>query len=275
MNVLKISLTAVVLINTTIAGAQTTEPYPAPGLSDRERLDNFVRDKRAERARHDLALDQDAKTNWGQINAIVKSSKAKLGVNSSLAVADQEVVSDLLAQDAASHLVNMGVRVQDVRAAERAGFDPVNAAIRFIRAESTIEDRFLLAPIAAIGRVSSVRFEDLADGYGSTVVINVRDWLSPTQAATNVEVRQLSGVDGRIYSSDILQPTDGDQVFLFSPAAYELGAKRRGKSARKGQGDTIRGVVSGYDVFDIFGSTIRMGGESIEIERARTVARVF
>lgn len=269
------ALAAYIILNLpSVAWSQTTQGEVST-VSDDARLANFLQAKRALRASDESAFNAEQRSDFGQINAIIKSSKRDVPVNDQLSGASQNDVRELLLQDAATHLVNMGVKVKDVRAAERAGFDPLGAAIRFTKVQSTLEDRLLLAPLVLVGTVREVKFEDLDDGFGSTVIVDVTDWLSQGQAATRVEIRQMSGVDGIIYSSDISMPSAVPKLFALSSTAYELDAKRRGKAAKFANPATIRARLSGYDVFDVVDGQISNGPEKVSLNRAREIANVF
>ncbi len=117
------------------------------------------------------------------------------------------------------------------------GIDLVKATISFMGPSTSAE--FLgLHETVVVGTIVRVEREDLGDGYLSTAVVHVDEWLKGPDKTDTVRIRQfggyLPGGQVTVHSRDVVTPgrvdfsyTNGSHVFLLSKARYGLGIASR------------------------------------------------
>lgn len=194
-----------------------------------------------------------------------------------------ERLTESLANDAADYLAGLGYGPGTLRS-ER-GFDRSAAAVRLIRGTSSQDDRLGLAPWVVAVEIVDVVFEDLGDGYHSTVIARPVDVVKAPRGAaapTEIRIRQMSGATtarGRtLYSSEFAPGQRGTFLLALSDEFYQHSATVRGGASRGRSGSTLYMVRVAPDSPPVAGSgtsrTVRLetGAASLEQLRSRLEA---
>ncbi len=163
-----------------------------------------------------------------------------------------------LVNDAAQFLALVDLGPARANALQRAGFDPFAAAVAYARGLPSMMDLALLGDAVVIGRPTSVRFEDLGDGLGSTVAIAVDEVLSGTVAAgSTVTIRQRSNA-AEGYTTEI-QPGETERsLFVLSEGQYREFSAVAGRQPRQGANGRTAHYMPLAGRFEIDGGTIRL-----------------
>lgn len=137
-------------------------------------------------------------------------------------------LDESLITDAAQFLTLLEIRPTRGRALQAGGFDPFEAAVAYVRGEPTMLQLAILGDQVVIATPTSVTYEDLGDGYGSTVELTVNEVLSGRENRNNtIRYRQRSG-ETTGYVGDLTPEDRNQSLFVLSRGQYREFATSNG-----------------------------------------------
>ncbi len=205
----------------------------ASNTDDEQAVQQFLDRKATAQARRDARL---AKQGTGaddrELRRLIRAkgiAPPKPGLK--IKTSQEEALQTSLVTDAAQFLALIDLRPGKIRTLEQGGFNPLEAATNYIRGSGSLLDQAILSDRTIVASVRSVKAEDLGDGFGSTVVLDVSDTLVRPTAPPRILVRQRSGkVQGEdiFYTNDFAADDRRTYLLSLSRGAYDDDATTSG-----------------------------------------------
>ncbi|MCR2834661.1 hypothetical protein [Parerythrobacter lacustris] len=213
-----------------LAGTLSLVQSPAEAQStpaqseDEQAVVQFLSEKRDIQARRSAQLDRrGARSDAQQLRQLTRA----LNLESprpfaSISPEQSGALQESLIEDAVQLLLFLDMKPGRVQRLQATGQNPLQAAINFVKGTSTLQEQALLSDHTVLATIQSVVVEDLGDGFGSTVTLDVVDrYIGRTERT--LQFRQRSGSEV-IYAHDIREGDTGTYVFSLSRGLYDEAA---------------------------------------------------
>jgi hypothetical protein len=214
-------LVAILILMAPITHAQEQ----SDAANDDQAVDIFIKRKGQDQSRRQAFLEKVGLTKDQQeLDQSTRASGFKRP-RPSLTLSAERLASleTSLATDVSQMLAFVDLRPKKVKTLVEAGFDPVQSAVSFARGEGTLFDQAILSDRTVVGKVRSIKNEDLGDGYGSTVTLDVLGTLVGRTGPQRAVFRQRSGSTSA-YGNDFTVDDTNTYLISLSRGIYEADA---------------------------------------------------